>query len=111
MEMAAEAWREERIAVRGATLAIRRRGRGRAFFWGHGLTSSSEQEDRTGLRLWDSLREGWEVIRVDARGHGASSTGTDPQVYRWSELAADCLALATALGHARFVAGGASLGA
>ena len=104
-------WRKERVRVRGAELAIQRRGAGRAFLWGHGLTSSSAQEDQTGLRLWDRLREGWEVIRVDARGHGESSIGTDPQVYRWSELAADALALADALGHARFVIGGASMGA
>ena len=104
-------WREERIRVRGAELAIQRRGSGRAFFWGHGLTSSSGQEDAAGLRLWDPLRDAWEVIRVDARGHGASSAGTDPQAYRWSELAADALALADALGHPRFAIGGASMGA
>jgi pimeloyl-ACP methyl ester carboxylesterase len=79
--------------------------------WCHGLTSSSAQEDRLGLRLWDLLREGWEVIRVDARGHGASEGGTDPLAYRWSELAADELALADALGHPRMVLGGASMGA
>lgn len=104
-------WREENLSVRGARLAVRRRGSGRVFLWGHGLTSSAEQEDRAGLRLWDELREGWEVVRVDARGHGASSTGLDPFAYRWSELAADELALVSALGHERFVAGGASMGA
>jgi len=109
--MAKGEWRAERILVRGAELAIQRRGCGRAFFWGHGLTSSAAQEDQTGLRLWDRLRDGWEVIRVDARGHGASSVGEGPQAYRWSELAADTLALADALGHARFAIGGASMGA
>jgi len=109
--MSSEAWREERVRVRGAVLAVQRRGHGQAFYWGHGLTSSSAQEDQTGLRLWERLREGWEVLRVDARGHGASSADSDPDAYRWSELAADCLALADALGHDRFVAGGASMGA
>jgi pimeloyl-ACP methyl ester carboxylesterase len=109
--MGSETWREQRVKVRGGELAIQRRGSGRAFFWGHGLTSSAAQEDQTGLRLWDRLREGWEVIRVDARGHGASSAGTDPQAYRWSELAADALALADALGFERFLIGGASMGA
>ena len=109
--MGSDEWREERVPVRGAQLAIRRRGHGKAFFWGHGLTSSAAQEDQAGLRLWERLREGWEVIRVDARGHGASSGEADPDAYRWSELAADTLALATALGHERFVAGGASMGA
>ncbi|HEY8152994.1 MAG TPA: alpha/beta hydrolase [Myxococcota bacterium] len=109
--MGSEEWREQRVKVRGGELAIQRRGQGRAFFWGHGLTSSSAQEDQAGLRLWEQLREGWEVIRVDARGHGASSVGTGPQDHRWSELAADALALADALGHPRFVIGGASMGA
>ena len=109
--MDADNWRNQRVEVRGAELALRRRGAGRLFLWGHGLTSSAEQEDRSGLRLWDGLRDGWEVVRVDARGHGASSTGGDPFAYRWSELAADALALASALGHERFVAGGASMGA
>jgi pimeloyl-ACP methyl ester carboxylesterase len=109
--MGSEKWRDEKVAVRGAQLAIQRRGAGKAFFWGHGLTSSSAQEDAAGLRLWDRLREGWEVIRVDARGHGASSAGTDPNAYRWSELAVDALGLADALGHSRFVIGGASMGA
>jgi pimeloyl-ACP methyl ester carboxylesterase len=97
--------------VRGAELRVLRRGSGRPFYWGHGLTSSSEQEDQAGLRPWERLRAGWEVLRVDARGHGASSSQREPRVYRWSELAADLLALADALGHARFVAGGASMGA
>jgi len=109
--MRSDDWREERVRVRGGELAIQRRGHGQAFLWGHELTSSSAQEDQAGLRLWEQLRGGWEVIRVDARGHGASSVGTDPQAYRWSELAADALELASALGHDRFVIGGASMGA
>jgi len=109
--MSAGEWREQRVPVRGAEIAVQRRGQGRAFHWGHGLTSSSAQEDQAGLRLWERLRDGWEVVRVDARGHGASSGGTDPQAYRWSELAADELALAEALGHDRLVVGGASMGA
>jgi pimeloyl-ACP methyl ester carboxylesterase len=109
--MDTEQWREERPEVRGARLAVWRRGQGRGFFWGHGLTSSAAQEDRLGLRLWAQLREGWEVLRVDARGHGASSGAADPDGYRWPALADDLLALASALGHERFVAGGASMGA
>ena len=109
--MSSQEWREQRVRVRGGEIAVQRRGRGKAFLWGHGLTSSSAQEDQAGLRLWEKLRDGWEVVRVDARGHGASSVGTDPQAYRWSELAADALVLADALGHDRFVIGGASMGA
>ena len=103
-------WREERAAVRDAELALYRRGAGRAFYWGHGLTSSSVQEARVGLKPWDAAPDGWEVIRYDARGHGASTGAADAAVYRWPELAADLLALADRLGHDRFVAGGASMG-
>jgi pimeloyl-ACP methyl ester carboxylesterase len=103
--------REQRVRVRGAELAVYRRGGGRAFYWGHGLTSSSAQEDAVGLRPWGELREGWELLRVDARGHGASSGEPEPKRYEWRELAGDLLALADALGHEHFVAGGASMGA
>jgi pimeloyl-ACP methyl ester carboxylesterase len=111
MAMGSADGRDERLAVRGAQLSLRRRGRGKGFFWGHGLTSSAAQEDLAGLRLWAQLREGWEVLRVDARGHGASSGDRDPEAYRWPALAQDLLALASALGHERFVAAGASMGA
>lgn len=109
--MGGEDWRLERVSVRGAALAIRRRGRGLPFVWGHGLTSSSAQEDAAGLRPWRRLGAGFEVVRVDARGHGDSDPDPDPDAYRWSELARDLLALASALGHERLVAGGASMGA
>ncbi len=109
--MDAPVWRKQAVQVRGAELAIERRGSGRAFYWGHGLTSSAAQEDRMGLRVWDALREGWEVVRVDARGHGNSSGEPEPHAYRWSELAGDLFALADALGHRRFWVGGASMGA
>jgi pimeloyl-ACP methyl ester carboxylesterase len=103
-------WREQRVAVRDAKLALYRRGAGRPFYWGHGLTSSSVLEARVGLKPWDAAPDGWEVIRWDARGHGASTGAADPGVYRWPELAADLLALADRLGHERFVLGGASMG-
>lgn len=106
-----EGFRDERVPVLGATLAIHRRGAGRAFCWGHGVTSSIEQEQRAGLRPWSKLDAGWEVVLVDARGHGASSADSDPSAYRWPSLARDLLAVADALGHERFVAGGASMGA
>jgi 3-oxoadipate enol-lactonase len=108
--MAGAQWREERVRVRGAELALLRRGGGRPFYWGHGLTSSSAQEAQVGLRPWDALPDGWEAIRYDARGHGASTGTAEPDAYRWPELAKDLLALADALGHERFVAGGASMG-
>jgi 3-oxoadipate enol-lactonase len=106
------AWRRERIAVRGGELAVRRRGgRGRAFYWGHGLTSSAANEDALGLALWGELGPGFEVVRFDARGHGESPGEPEPARFRWDALASDLLALADALGHERLVAAGASMGA
>lgn len=109
--MSVETPREQRVEINGASLAVFRRGAGRPFYWGHGLTSSTEQETRAGLRPWSELAAGWEVIQVDARGHGESTGSPEPDVYRWPCLAADLLAVADALGHERFVAGGASMGA
>jgi pimeloyl-ACP methyl ester carboxylesterase len=108
-----DVWRNQFVSVRGTQFAIRRRGRGQVFYWGHGLTSSAAREDQAGFAspIWEQLRAGWEVIRVDARGHGATNGEVGADAYRWPELASDLLALASALGHARFVIGGVSMGA
>ena len=81
------------------------------FVWGHGLTSSCAVEDDDLLMKWDALADVTRLVRYDARGHGESSTPTDPLSYRWSEMALDQLALMSALGIDRYIAGGASLGA
>lgn len=78
----------------------------RTLVWGHGLTSSMEREDRTGLFAWE-VPDGWELVRYDAPGHGTSAVSDrDPARYQWPRLADDMLELAPA----SFVAGGASMG-
>ncbi|GAC1532061.1 MAG: alpha/beta hydrolase [Acidimicrobiales bacterium] len=99
--------------IRGGELIITETGAGRPVVWGHGLTSSRASEDRAGLFGWlapDAL-EGIRLVRYDARGHGASTSGPDESAYRWPELARDMVAVADDRGLGAFVAAGASMGA
>ena len=101
----------EQVEVRGGSLAVEDEGEGRAFVWGHGLTSSRADERRTGfMGSWTFPEGGVRLIRYDARGHGESPGTAEPARYRWDELAHDQLALANALGIDHYVAGGASMG-
>jgi 3-oxoadipate enol-lactonase len=97
--------------VRGVDIAIRDQGEGLPFFWGHGLVSSMEQEDRFLVMNWARLARRYRLIRWDARGHGLSSGAPAPDDYRWDNLGRDLIALADSLGIDQFVAGGASMGA
>ena len=64
-----------------------------AFIWAHSLLASMAQEDATGIFDWTPLLGLARVIRYDARGHGASAIGPDPQRQTWPELAGDMLGL------------------
>jgi pimeloyl-ACP methyl ester carboxylesterase len=97
--------------VRGVDIAVSDQGAGLPFFWGHGLVSSMEQEDRFLVMNWARLARRYRVIRWDARGHGLSSGAPVPDDYRWDNLGRDLIALADSLGIDQFVAGGASMGA
>ena len=97
--------------VRGVDIAIRDEGEGLPFFWGHGLVSSMEEEDRFVVMNFSRLAREHRVIRWDARGHGLSGGAPVPDDYRWDNLGRDLLALADELGVDRFVAGGVSMGA
>lgn len=64
----------------------------------HGLMSSRASEDASGVFGWSSLPEaGLCLVRYDARGHGHSTGGGDPEQYSWPRLAADLLALLDAV--------------
>ena len=97
--------------IRGVDIAIRDEGEGFPFFWGHGLVSSMEEEDRFAVMDWARLARHHRVIRWDARGHGLSGGAPVPDDYRWNNLGRDLIALADELGVDRFVAGGVSMGA
>ena len=97
--------------VRGVDIEVSDQGEGLPFFWGHGLVSSMEQEDRFLVMNWARLARRYRVIRWDARGHGLSGGAPVPGHYRWDNLGRDLIALADELGIDQFVAGGASMGA
>lgn len=66
----------------------------------------------TDMDLWDGvlpyLRDRFALLRIDARGHGASSA--EPGDYSLAMLADDVLAVADAAGFGRFALAGVSLG-
>jgi pimeloyl-ACP methyl ester carboxylesterase len=99
--------------VRGVRLAWDARGpvAGSPFVWAHGLMFSRALERRLHLFGWDAVAEQRRVIAYDARGHGQSTATSDPDDYRWEELATDLLALADALELDRIVGAGSSMGA
>lgn len=98
-------------SIRGVDLASTRSGRGRSLVWGHGLTSSRNDENEFGLLDFDALVTTTDLLRYDARGHGESSATDDPASSSWAQMALDQLALADELGIGTYIAGGASLGA
>ena len=101
--------RSARIKVRGVELAVRERGEGAPFVWGHGLLGGMDQEDEAELFRW-SPPAACRWVRFDARGHGESGATFDEDDYRWTELARDMLGLVDALGAGRAVLGGVSMG-
>jgi 3-oxoadipate enol-lactonase len=98
--------------VRGADLMVEVIGSyGPAFVWSHGILSSRDHEDRDALFNWRQVvAHHWRWVRYDSRGHGESSGTTNVAAYSWGELGRDLMALADALGIARFAGGGASTG-
>jgi pimeloyl-ACP methyl ester carboxylesterase len=111
------------LNVGGIELAVRDDGGDRrAFVWAHGLASSMALEDEAGVIDWSNVRDdsahrsprrrdGWRLVRYDARGHGDSGGGDDASEYSLDSLAGDLLGLLDALSIQRAVLGGASLGA
>jgi len=97
--------------IRGVDFAFDRVGTGSTFVWGHGLKSSRRIEDESGRIDWSVVRQVADVLRYDARGHGASGFTDDPAGYGWDQLALDQLALCDHLGIRQAIVGGASMGA
>lgn len=91
-------------------LAVREKGRGPVFLWGHGLLSSMAQEDEIGWFDWTTTAEAMRLVRFDARCHGDSEVTRDPVAMRWPALASDMLGVADGVEADRLVLGGASMG-
>ncbi|MFC7400759.1 alpha/beta fold hydrolase [Citricoccus sp. GCM10030269] len=82
-----------RFSVRGAEIAWEFSDEfGRPVVQLHGLTSSRARDRVLDLDLGRGL-SGTRLLRYDARGHGQSSGGTEPEEYRWPALAEDLLHL------------------
>ena len=98
------------VSATGIDFAVERAGHGPCVMWGHGLTSSMDLEPELFAFDWDHIRSVADVVRYDARGHGATTTTPDLDAYGWDRLAADQIALADALGIDSYIAAGASMG-
>jgi pimeloyl-ACP methyl ester carboxylesterase len=85
----------KRISLRGVDFAYSDSGTGPLVLNAHGLTSSRAHNGRAGFADFAIVSTaGYRVVSYDARGHGASAGTPDAELYSWSELAEDFLALA-----------------
>jgi pimeloyl-ACP methyl ester carboxylesterase len=98
------------LRLRDLNFHVRISGDGTPMIWGHGLMGSVDSEQRLGWFAWDKPPPGIQLVRYDARGHGASEPSHSAESYTWTSLAGDMLALADAIGAKSFIAGGASMG-
>jgi pimeloyl-ACP methyl ester carboxylesterase len=96
------------IDAGGVSLAGEQAGEGRAVALLHGLTATRRYVVMGSRAL---QRSGHRVVAYDARGHGASSPAASAQDYGYERLADDLAAVLDALGLARAVLAGASMGA
>lgn len=78
-----------------------------AFVWAHALGSSVAHEDELGLFDWSQVAEVAQVVRYDARGHGAADPQYEERAFRWSALVDEMLWAAPT---GPFVAGGVGMG-
>jgi pimeloyl-ACP methyl ester carboxylesterase len=92
----------------GVTLSGEESGTGPPIVLLHGLTATRRYVVM-GSRALE--RSGHRVLAYDARGHGHSTPAPDPGAYGYERLAADLEAVLDALGIARAVLAGASMGA
>jgi len=96
-------------------LAVRSKGEGMPFVWGHSLMGSMKVEDQAALWDWSSIERHAQVVRYDARGHGYSDGSYRREDYRWDKMAADMLAVAESFSASssstRYFLGGISMGA
>lgn len=85
-------------------------GSGPPLVWAHGLYMSADKDDAF-FGLFPELRKHFTLLTFDARGHGRSGFTTDPQDYRFDQLATDLLELMTHVGFGRALMMGGSMGA
>jgi pimeloyl-ACP methyl ester carboxylesterase len=96
-----------RVPVAGAELIVESFGAGPTLIFAHGLTGNRQSTKRQFLSLAPQYR----IVTYDQRGHGDSTPVTDPAGYDPAVMAADMGAVMDALGIARAIVGGESMGA
>jgi pimeloyl-ACP methyl ester carboxylesterase len=96
------------VRSNGVTLSGEESGTGPPIVLLHGLTATRRYVVM-GSRALE--RSGHRVIAYDARGHGHSTPAVDRGAYEYERLAGDLEAVLDALGIARAVLAGASMGA
>jgi pimeloyl-ACP methyl ester carboxylesterase len=99
---------ELRIRSGAVTLSGEQAGDGPAVVLLHGLTATRRYVVM-GSRLLE--RSGYRVVAFDARGHGLSSPAERAAAYGYELLTDDLSAVLDALGLARAIIAGASMGA
>lgn len=96
-----------RISVGDTELAVEIAGEGPPLVWCHGLASCVDG-DRD---VVTALAEHFTVLAYDARGHGRSQPIHETSRYSYPILAGDLLGVLDAVGWARAIVAGASMGA
>jgi pimeloyl-ACP methyl ester carboxylesterase len=96
------------VADDGVTLAVEEAGEGPPIVLLHGLTATRRYVVM-GSRALE--RSGYRTISYDARGHGRSTSASDPLAYGYEQLADDLVAVLDALDVDRAVLAGVSMGA
>ena len=95
------------VETDGLQLAVEEFGSGPPLLYAHGLTGSRVQTAQQLAPLAATRR----VIVYDQRGHGESTSVTDPAGYDSGRMAGDAAAILDTLGIERAVVGGNSMGA
>ncbi len=88
-------------------IAVETVGHGRPLIWAHGLSGCRQ----SGLAKFEHLSDHYRVIVFDQRGHADSTPVTDASLYDPDLMAYDIAAVLDALGYARAIVGGESMGA
>lgn len=95
------------ISSDGLDIAVEEFGQGQPLIFAHGLTGN-----RHGSRAQlTPLADRYRIIIYDQCGHGDSTPVTDPALYDPNRMAEDMRAVMDALGIARAIVGGESMGA
>ena len=101
---------EREVELGSGRTRVQIRGGGQPFIWTHGFTSSIDSENESGMDALFGALPGVQMVRYDARGHGRSAAAREDADGAWHALAGDLLELCGALGLARPVSGGVSMG-